>query len=387
VLLFHRGVENGRYSTHLARSAVTDEAGGYHFGLLPEGEFLIAVKARPWYAMLPRAWDNDQPVPINNDLDVAYPLTFYPGVTEADSAAALSVHPGDTASADFILRATPSARLSIPAEGSLQPSANLTQRVFDEEIPVHTQNMHYNKMFVISAFAPGNYVVHVTVGAAQERVVEMSLTGETTLDLQDLPESTVTKVAGELHVAGLAGSLSDAVVQLEKLSPHRMQGARVSPDGKFEFTQVEPGTYEFRLFNLPGVFVQDLTGRGASGRYVKVSGGGELSLIVNASKGAGKITGTVIDAGAPFAGAMVILVPENVTGNVSLFRRDQSDSDGSFTLSDVVPGRYTLLALQDGWHLQWTNPAALKPFLLLGQSVIVDRAGKYEVKVALQKKQ
>ena len=32
-----------------------------------------------------------------------------------------------------------------------------------------------------------------------------------------------------------------------------------------------------------------------------------------------------------------------------LIRRDQSDSDGSFALRDVVPGQYTVVAIQDGW--------------------------------------
>jgi len=56
---------------------------------------------------------------------------------------------------------------------------------------------------------------------------------------------------------------------------------------------------------------------------------------------------------------------------LTLFRRDQSDSDGSFTLPDIVPGMYTVVAIADGWELEWTNPEVLKPYLAGGVKVEV----------------
>ena len=38
-----------------------------------------------------------------------------------------------------------------------------------------------------------------------------------------------------------------------------------------------------------------------------------------------------------------------------LFRRDQSDLDGTFTLQGIVPGRYTVLAIEGGWELDWSE--------------------------------
>ena len=58
---------------------------------------------------------------------------------------------------------------------------------------------------------------------------------------------------------------------------------------------------------------------------------------------------------------MIVLVPQDAANNSPLFRRDQSDSDGSFTLLNVVPGQYTVLALAQGWDLEWGNPAVLHP--------------------------
>jgi hypothetical protein len=81
---------------------------------------------------------------------------------------------------------------------------------------------------------------------------------------------------------------------------------------------------------------------------------------------------------------MVLLVPTDPAHNQVLFRRDQSDTDGTFTLADVVPGKYTLLALENGWDLEWTRPSVLKPFLPQGEAVVVQPNGKLEMKLKVQ---
>jgi hypothetical protein len=68
---------------------------------------------------------------------------------------------------------------------------------------------------------------------------------------------------------------------------------------------------------------------------------------------------------------MMVCVPENPENNLPLFRRDQSDSDGTFTLPDVLPGRYRILAIENGWDLEWGNAAILKPRLEHADSVNV----------------
>jgi hypothetical protein len=58
-------------------------------------------------------------------------------------------------------------------------------------------------------------------------------------------------------------------------------------------------------------------------------------------------------------------------------RRDQSDSDGSFSLRDVAPGQYTVVAIQDGWKLDWARPGALAGYLAHGVAVkVTDQSGK-----------
>jgi hypothetical protein len=96
------------------------------------------------------------------------------------------------------------------------------------------------------------------------------------------------------------------------------------------------------------------------------------------------VDGVALRAGLPFAGAMIVLVPRDAANNSPLFRRDQSDSDGSFTLPNVVPGQYTVLALANGWELEWGNPAVLQPYLKGGEAVQITGDGKLQIEVQVQ---
>lgn len=74
----------------------------------------------------------------------------------------------------------------------------------------------------------------------------------------------------------------------------------------------------------------------------------------------------------PFAGAMVVLVPKNVEGNRDLFRRDQSDLDGTFTLRNVTPGAYTLVAIENGWDLDWSQQDVIAVYAKHGRLLNVE---------------
>src|SRR5262249_39687758 len=150
-----------------------------------------------------------------------------------------------------------------------------------------------------------------------------------------------------------------AVIQLERQNPRRVIGAQLSSEGKFDFKQVPLGTYNVRIA-AQGFYTAKVLVNGVpvSGRAVKI-GGNDVTLNVQVSQGVGKITGTVMNGDAPQPAAMVLLVPDNPAQNMTLFRRDQSDSDGTFTLAEVVPGQYKIVAIMDGWNLSYTDPAVM----------------------------
>ena len=84
-----------------------------------------------------------------------------------------------------------------------------------------------------------------------------------------------------------------------------------------------------------------------------------------------EVTGFAKKDGKPAPGMMIVLVPHDPANNRDLFRRDQSDSDGSFGLRNVIPGKYTVVAIEDGWTLNWADPNVIAHYLAHGQSVTI----------------
>ncbi len=68
------------------------------------------------------------------------------------------------------------------------------------------------------------------------------------------------------------------------------------------------------------------------GRMVQVKAGSAAKLEIVAGNGYGQIEGVAERNGRPASGVMVLLAPEDAKDNQILFRRDQSDSDGTFSI-------------------------------------------------------
>ena len=98
------------------------------------------------------------------------------------------------------------------------------------------------------------------------------------------------------------------------------------------------------------------------------------------------MTGVAKVEGKATAGVMVLLVPETGQNVQEDSRLDQSDSDGTFTLGGILPGRYSLVAIEDGWDLEWTNGSVLKPYLTKGQTLQISANHQKKVVVEVQHK-
>jgi hypothetical protein len=79
---------------------------------------------------------------------------------------------------------------------------------------------------------------------------------------------------------------------------------------------------------------------------------------------------------------MVVLVPAVPEADIELFRRDQSELDGSFVLPNVMPGKYTAVAIQDGWTLEWGKPEVLTRYLPKGVPVTVSASEQQSLHLA-----
>ena len=417
VMLFHAQLENGQQMTRMQAQALSNDLGRYRFGHLLPGKYFVAVITHPWYAQglqstrrregfsIPgqgpepstdsAAEDAEhepqkQPERIASPLDVAYPVTFWVGTTDVSQASPIILTAGDRTMADVVLTAVPALHLRIkgvngdPAQGY---SANLVEHLFDgSTIQVTAESSRTGNEVEITGAPPGQVELNFesfgkNPASWSERI---DLANDTEISAAE--GFVAPQISGEVQVDGEAAPEGASIALLNRLSSVSV-GARLGPKGEFQIEDsgVKPGTYTV-LLNVPGAIMGEVSASGAKvvGREVEISGGLPVHLVVRASEKLGRVEGTAVRAGKPEGGAMVVLVPLDPVKDASLIRRDQSDSDGTFTLPSVLPGRYTVVAIANGWDLEWMSPAVLKPYLKDGETVNVTAGGKPKVQVKVQ---
>ena len=396
VMLFRRSTGTGKRLIEHWSQAASDDQGEYRFGHLTPGIYYIAISAQPWYRrylqpVLMRNRDSSAPATeIDPALDAAYPITYYPGTNDADSAGALMVHPGDRLTANFDLTPVPSLHVTLlntrnEPNRPIQP--NLRARVFGESsmFVQPTMSWHQNVMEV-SGIAPGDYSLNLTHHDGTENRMssqDISLRGDTEVDAAAV--ASLEQIHGLIKYNG-AKAPPNAFIQFRDVNARGAMGTRLDEHGEFKLQPPHAGRYVIVLVNAPGYAIRTISATGAriSGRTLDLTGTEPVELTIEASEGVSQIDGTVMSGDKPVSGTMVILAPEQMADNGSLFRRDQSDSDGTFTLRDVVPGRYTAVALKNGWDMEWASPEVLRPYLAKGTPVVVSGKEKLDIKIAVQ---
>jgi hypothetical protein len=396
VTLFRQNPPNGSDSIMRAQTTTTDDDGAFEFTRLASGTFFIAASARPWYAFHPqqrRPGDPAQPnqEPLRSPLDVAYPTTFYADTTDSSAATPIALRAGDHPQVTLALHPVPAVQLRLkipeppadsngaPVRGFAPPS--LSQTAFGKtEIMIPTTSTMVasgdQRYFEISGLAQGEYTLEFHGENGQTRgTSDINLSADQVLD--NSPLAAGAEVKGVIAMAFGARAPEDLSVSLASANGRiRTGGQKISDHGAFAFHDVAPGLYELFVTGggrqLPVLQIRTM-GRAIEGGRIQI-GTDAVTLQADVAIGSATITGFAERNGQRLGGAMIVLVPQNPGPNPNLFRRDQSDSDGSFTLQRVVPGRYNLIAIEDGWELEWAREAALQKYLPHGQLVEVREA-------------
>ena len=358
-----------------ADSTVTDDTGAYEFGNLAKGEYLLAVKAEPWYAMHSAGRGSPQGEG-NRALDVAYPITFFDSTTEEASASPIVLTGGSRVEADVSLHAVPALRLGVEVPHKQDGSAavpELKQTIFGTILSSRSADFMdaiTNGRAEFAGIAPGQY--ELTQGDPP-RVEEL----DANTSQQVEPGAGIPAVAVSGTVQSATGGLlsGEAVVTLEPSDSSQGLKPMVSDfnRGSFSFGAVPAGKWKLRAeiggMQAPVISIA-VGGRPHSGNVVTVQDRA-LTLVVKVSAGGTRVEGFAGAAGKGKAGILVLLVPRDTAAFPEMVRRDQSNSDGSFVMRDAVPGQYTAVAIEDGWALDWTRPEVIGRYLPGGIAVTV----------------
>jgi Carboxypeptidase regulatory-like domain len=384
VSLYRQNLRNGLGNIVRAGTVTTDDLGAYEFARLQPGNYYIAVSGTPWYATQPpqkmgqQGNISDTP---HSPLDVAFATTFYADVTDSDAATPIPIKAGDRIPVNFTLHAVPTVHIvmQIPdPRGDAFSWPMLRQDIFGVNDPVQLHNAHTTQTpdgqreVEIEGVAPGHYSFelpgsHGTPG----HFGSVDATSDIRVDPQQT--SPVADVSGKLAMVGGEKLPLPITVSLRSATGQTAGSTRMNEDGSFTLPGISPGSYELWVSGTGSalaVMQMKATGAVVDGHLLKV-GTQSATIAATLAEGTAAVNGFVRRDGKPVAGVMVLLVPHSPTADRETFRRDQSDSDGSFTLKRVIPGEYTLVAIEDGWTLDWARPEVIAHYLAEGQKVTV----------------
>jgi len=389
-------------STSTRAFAQTDDRGIYEFPNIVPGNYQIMLQAQPWYAataQLRRFGPTDSPS-LDPSLDVAYPLTWFPGVDAPALAETLTLQGGDRRQADFHLTPIPSIHLRIvppptqtQANGRVTPVFPFVERL----TPGGNSNLSFTPVSVninpqgqidVGGLAPGLYQIRLQGQGSDSRpsLVAVAEGSVRTVDFDapsDMANITVQFDSGQdspteggsIQVRLIDADTGQTVFPYDfglggggNLHLRRQPGTSTSD----RVLQVPPGRYEVVLFGKPDIYLTGITAylAEATGRVINVRSG-DSSITLHVATGRATLRGIATLGIKPSVGAMVLLVPASLgdPASITILRRDQTNTDGSFDLADVLPGQYILLAIDHGWQINWSDPSTLRGYLMHGVPV------------------
>ncbi len=324
-----------------------------------------------------------------------YPQTWFPGVTDRRSAEVLSLHHGESREADFNLTPAPATHLHIGA--SAAPAGEDTvqgvrvrrgqmfpqvERVSQEGLPFFNTSVQIDAQgqIDIGGLSPGLYKVTMQGQGASQTPAFIRVPGGAQHSIDLSAAIPVADLTLHFDADGEPGRIQVVLTDVDTGSsfPSYAQGNLqrrrnaedhpATPEGDRKL-EVPPGRYRVTLAGeaevyLSGIAVKDTQ---ISGRVVTV-GSGSTTLNLKISRGRASVHGIVSGAGKPLPAAMVMLVPATMgqPGSITVLRRDQTNTDGSFAIDNLIPGDYILLAIDNGWTVNWHDASTLDKYLVQG---------------------
>jgi hypothetical protein len=384
VRLFRESHRGGTTRTIPVMYATTDDQGTFEFAPIGPGNYYVSASGAPWYAMrspTSAAVGENAGENVDRSLDVVYPTTFFGGSTDSEGAQAIEVKAGDQAQVDIRLNPVPGLHLVLNV-GDTQHGYTLPQfetRTFDTMEPGQfggLQSWGSSKspgVIEIGGLAPGRYSVRWPEGGSGEMKQEVDLKQDGQ-DLSTVRGESLGTVKLSVKMPKEDAPPKQVNVGLQDELNRTVAYSQVNANSEATFQALSPGRYSARIF-APGVAysVTRLVSAETqiSGAEFNLKAGESQEWMAEVASGKTSIEGFVKRGGKVASGVMVVLIPSDPEAHQDLFRRDQSDLDGSFVLRDVIPGSYTVVAVEDAWGFDWSKPTLLTRYAKHGQAVTV----------------
>lgn len=381
-----RGQNDGNREWQRVAMTSTDDRGRFEFAGLNPGTYYVSVSARPWYADHTTMNSEDShDAPANPELDVTYGTIYYPGATDPVAAEPILLKGGEQIEADITLSPIPALHLKIQLgsrERGQQFSYSIQQKMPDgttSYVPFSALRGTSGAM-EFTGLAPGKYelqLFHYTPGSrapnAAEMKREIDLTGNVTINEKTASSTENSTITAKILMPAGSNAQSNPFLEFQPIqrstnATKQSQTASRQSDGTYQIS-LPAGQYRIAARNAGPFFIGQMAADGAkiSGKTITIPATQtSVHLVVEMIKGLASLDGFAQKGDKPASGVVVALIPENPQESTELLRRDQSNSDGSFNLERILPGRYYLLALERGWEIDWTNVDMVRPYLTRG---------------------
>ncbi|GAB4418104.1 MAG: hypothetical protein OHK0021_23460 [Bryobacter sp.] len=352
--------------------AETNEVGEFRVANLAPGKYLVSAERGGGFAM-GRARRGGQgaagatPLTSGNET-FSYARTYYPGVSELEQAQKISLAAGQELSGVTLnLQKSKVFSLSgtIPAAGEEERYIVQVSPVTDFAAgPMAGGSMArvQNGSFTATNLLPGNY--RLTVNAmGRDRRPQVIARGEVTITNSNVENVALAPVGaveikGRIRVEGEAAGVNLAQVRVEP----RAQGAgvlamfnggnrqqAVAEDGSFSYSELTPGNYVLQVNpEKVNCYVKSITYNGQDIRAngLDLRNGGSVELEVLLSPKVAALNGRVeLPEGAAGGTLVVVEEPYNPRKGSGKVQRKTVNEDGSFTVANLAPGTYRLLAV------------------------------------------
>lgn len=384
ILLKHQVIEGEPTWVELNRTS-TNSAGAFRFAGLEAGD----------YTVMSGEWNGDNPLPsIPSQISRQYPPVFAGDTPQLTSGAVLHLEPGDTTPVDLHLRAATYYPVVIPygeGGGRLGVDVSAVDSVAEFSLGVAAR-----EHIVTGALPDGDYTVRLFSGRVrgprsgnEYAIVPLHIQGapvRTAPVTLLAPGSILVRVHRQFTQQHDGNSYFNVVLRPTD-ARRSFPGVGSQPAGRDEFPieNVLPGSYLVSVQCSTG-YASAVTSGGADllrEPLVVGPNGSADPIEITVRDDSGTVSGSVAAAnGTPPARSYLYLVPMDGTGH---FAQAFAGSSHTFTLQNVPPGNYRLLAsISPRRQIAWRDPSALETLNGQGVSITVAPGATVQQDVPLE---
>jgi hypothetical protein len=334
---------------------------------------------------------------------MAYVPTYFPGVTDAASAAPVTVTAGQQLSGiDIQLRKGRVFQVSGVVGNA--PSSTRVQVMLQSQRPQSGAfgfafgqgTVKPDGSFSLPSVQPGSYdAIAMSVGAGRPEFIGRTpvTVGNSNVDNVVIQAGSPLEVTGRVvwdgEAQGQPKLTGQVMLQPAQRVPMFSQPAPIQDDGTFKISGVVRDKAFVQVFGLPpNSYVKSVM----AGNVDVTESGLDLSsaetapvLEIRVSSKSAAVEGVVRDGDKPAAGAVVMLLPQPfVAERVPMLRRSTStDQNGRFTLSGVAPGEYRVYAWDTYPSINEMDAEQLKSFEKFAATVKLKEESREQVELKL----